>query len=49
LFQVTDLGYEIADSISSTFEEDEETEVAKPSKPKNAEKRRPNKASRPGH
>jgi|GEM_PF-778456 len=31
LFQITDLGYKIADSI--TIEEDEETEIVKPSKP----------------
>lgn len=44
LFQVTDLGYEVADSINSTFEEDEETEVAKPSS-RRAEKRRPNRVA----
>ena len=47
LFQVTDLGYKTADSIAITFEEDEESEVVKPAKPKDTRKRRPNKASRP--
>lgn len=48
LFQVTDLGYKIADSIAITIEEDEETEVVKPSNPEETRRRRPKKASRPG-